>query len=170
MGWGYGVTPRECQAMIPRLCAYTGITTRGHDAREPWSDVHVPRLHVVPAIRLPHANQFYFETNDNFLNEGEYGGLDVSACRPVAWFMATRPFALMNRANIEQADRIIYVSTWKHVYPPLALPVELPQERAFYDSDRATFDGRRNWEYARTWRLVRDDSIDTGSQSDACLS
>ena len=67
---------------------------------------------------------------------------------------------MLNREQIDHADDIIYVSTWKHVHPPLALPNNLPQERAFYDSDRATFDGRRNMEYSRTWRLVKDDSTD----------
>ena len=56
LGYGHGATPRECQAMIPRLCAYTGITTRGHDARRPWNAKHIPRLHVVPAVRFPHGN------------------------------------------------------------------------------------------------------------------
>ena len=67
---------------------------------------------------------------------------------------------MLNREQIDHADDIIYVSTWKHVHPPLALPNDLPQERAFYDSDRATFDGRRNMEYSRTWMLVKDDSTD----------
>ena len=117
--------------MIPRLCAYTGITTRGRDARRPWNVKHIPRLHVVPALRFPHSNHFYFETNDSFLNKGEYGDLEVHACRPVGWFMATRPFALLNREQIDHADDIVYVSTWKHVHPPLALPNDLPQEGAF---------------------------------------
>ena len=93
---------------------------------------------------------------------------DWILARPVAWFMATRPFTLLNREQIDHADDIVYVSTWKHVFPPLALPNDLPQERAFYDSDRATFDGRRNLEYARTWRLVIDDSTDNW-ESERCV-
>ena len=61
--------------------------------------------------------------------------------------MATRPFALLNRSHIERADDVIYVSTWKHVHSPLALPADLPQERALYDSDRFPLDYRRQGEY-----------------------
>ena len=105
-------------------------------------------------------NQFYFETNNNFLHGGEYGEMEVHTCRPVGWFMATRPFFMLNREQIDHADDIIYVSTWKHVYPPLALPNDLPQERALYDSDRATFDGTRNLQYNLAWKLIKDDSTD----------
>ena len=115
---------------------------------------------MVPGVRVPQNNQFYFGTNDNFLDIGSYGEFEISACRPVSWFMATRPFALLNRAHIEHADDIVYGSTWKHVHPPLALPGDLRQERAFYDSDRAPFDFRRQMEYWQAWHLIVDDSSD----------
>ena len=111
--------------MIPRLCAYVGITNRARDVREDWDERHAPRFHVMPCIRLPQNNQFWFETNKNFANPEIYGQFEIHACRPVSWFMATRPFAL-NRSQIEHADDIVYVSTWKHVHPPLALPADLP--------------------------------------------
>ena len=62
--------------------------------------------------------------------------------------------------HIEHADDIVYVSTWKHVHPPLALPGDLREERAFYDSDRAPFDFRRQMEYWQAWHLIVDDSSD----------
>ena len=78
--------------MIPRLCAYVGITTCARDVREDWEERHTPRFHMVPGIRVPQNNIFWFETNNNFLNTGSYGQFEISACRPVSWFMATRPF------------------------------------------------------------------------------
>ena len=163
LGYCHGATPRECQAMIPRLCAYVGVTTRDRNVRDEWHIRHTPRLHMVPGIRVPPNNVFYFESNSNFLNIGAYGPFEISACRPVSWFMATRPFAMLNRAHIEHADDIVYVSTWAHVHPPLALPGDLRQERATYDSDRVPFDSRRNIEYWNAWRLIEDDSRDNWS-------
>ena len=160
MGFGHGYTPQECQTMAPRLVAQVGVTTRGRDVRAPWDAQHTPRFHVVPAIRIPMGNEFFYETNSNFYNAGEYGDMEVHACRPVSWYMATRPFFLLDRTNIERADDIIYVSTWKHVYPPLALPSNIRQERAYYESDRSDLDYRRNLEYYHAWMLVRDDSTD----------